>query len=162
MNSTLRDMSATHSSADKPEEEEPVLLPPKHKKPKVKCPGCGVKYALTNSGKIPPHPERFWFRWSADAAPRKECSQNKMRVPELIKVVRTVDSVEINGYEVKAGDQVAFMTRPFTVSFQDKNDLVEWTVDKVLEMSNGRVHLRFKGLEETVPVNIFIKNFIKL
>lgn len=153
--SLLRSLTYSFSDADKG-----ISAPSKIKKAVVVCPGCGKKFKTNNPSKIPQHKPRFWSFYITDSTPRF-CSQ-KASILEKPTIVENIQSTVINELVIVPGDSIAFMTRPFQMSFQDQHELKEWKVKKIHMMNNGKVHLRLEGLDETVPVHIFTKNFIKL
>lgn len=151
LHSTMARLEATF-------DDEPIKIP--GKKDKVKCPGCGQKFK-SNTGKIPKHKLSGWKAWGVTTIDGY-CTRTKSHSAPL-EIVRAVDSVEINGYEVRKDDKIAFTTYPWTVPFQDWHELKEHTVTNVYLMDNEKIYLELEGVNDRfIPVNMFVKNFIKL
>ena len=131
------------------------------KKEKVECPACGRKFK-TNSGNIPEHKAKYWNSFGSNTSESGNCNQNKSPFAPTT-IVNKIDKVIINDCEVKAGDKVAFTTYPWKLNFQDWNELKEHTIANIYLMDNGKNYLELENIkDEYVPVNIFVKNFIKL
>lgn len=121
------------------------------KKEKIDCPACGNRCKSIN-GKAPRHTTPF----------SKEICDGKIRGYVEATVVGSVNSVIINEYEIKKGDNVAFTTYPHYYKFVDPHTLSSYIVENLYLMSNDRITLKFKGITEIIPANYFAKNFIKL
>ena len=132
----------------------------KTKKETIVCPGCGKKFK-TNHGNIPDHkPGKHYYYYGTEVS--GNCPQKKP-FNHTPRIVKSVESVEINGYEIRRGDKVAFTTYPWKMAFQDWNDLVEHKVKEVYLMDNDHIYLSLEDVrDEYIPVRMFVKNFIKL
>lgn len=125
------------------------------KKNIVKCPGCGKKFK-SNSGKIPQHyTKRFYLSGTTLCTGKKPFFEKPI-------IVSKVNVVKINGYKVEKGDSVAFTTFPWKFSFQDMDELVEHKIKNIYLMDNNKKYLELEGVENYIPINIFVNNFIKL
>lgn len=160
MHSNAKKLTASFSN------DEVKPGPSKNKKT-IKCPGCGRNFK-SNSGKLPEHKGR-WYHYYINGS-SNICSQKKPMGEEPI-IVSRVESVIINGYEIRKGDSVAFTTYPWHVPFQDWNELKEYKVIELYLMDTGRIHLdigvqakdNFGWLKPYyISSTIFAKNFIKL
>jgi len=146
MNSTIKRLESTFS-------DSPKATP--GKKYIVECPACGRRFK-SNNGKIPDHLPRF-----AKSKNTGNCHQIKdWRIPP--KIEKELPLVEINTFEVRKGDAVAFTTYPNHVPFQDWQALTEHNVAGIYLMDNGHIYLKLKNIDEYVPVRMFVRNFIKL
>lgn len=126
------------------------------KKKTVKCPGCGKKFK-TNSGKIPEHKIRYYL--SKTEAPI--CTQKRPWHEKPI-IVSKVDVVKINDYKISKGDTVAFTTYPWKFTFQEMSELKEHKIKEIYLMDDNKKYLELEGVEDFIPVSIFVYNFIKL
>ena len=136
------------------------LKPGPGKKQTVKCPGCNRKFK-TNSGKIPEH--RYpKYRWSARQSPGDICTQTASGFKEP-KIIHDLQSVEINGFEIRKGDHVIWITYPHTYDFADWKDLKEYKIKGVHMLDvNECIAISFEGIDKLVPVHYITKAFIKL
>jgi len=149
MKSTLSRLEATF-------EEERKFINKKNKTIVI-CPACHRKFH-SNSGKLPKHKAYFW-QYTNDE--NGYCSGKVSNSP---KIVKKIDSAEINGETFHTHDKVMFMPYPHHNLFHaEKNEIIEGTIVFFYLMDDESIQIKFRDYPP-VPIRYFnaSKNFIKI
>jgi hypothetical protein len=77
------------------------------------------------------------------------------------RIIRKLKSAIINGYDIRIGDEIAFINKNLFWRFQKYDELMEHKVLGIYLMNDGKIYLDI-GVYEDLNINSFGNDFIKI